>query len=57
MMQRLGHMTSAAMIGIINSGVQNCPVTISDLRVKDVANGVSTAGFLGKMKKMTSISP
>ena len=57
MMQRLGHMTSAATIGIINSGVQNCPVTASDVRNKDVAKGVSTAGLLGKTKKTKSISP
>jgi hypothetical protein len=57
MMQRLGHMTSAATIGIINSGMQNCPVTASDVRNKDAAKGVSTAGLLGKTKKMKSVSP
>lgn len=57
MMQRLGHMTSAATIGIINSGVQNCPVSASDVRNKNAAKGVSTAGLLGKTKKMKSISP
>ena len=55
MMQRLGHMTSAATIGIINSGVQNCPVAISDVRNTDAAKGVSTAGLLGKMEKMKPV--
>ena len=57
LMQRLGHMTSAATIGIINSGVQNCPVSASDIRNKDAAKGVSAAGLLGKTKKMKSVSP
>jgi hypothetical protein len=57
MMQRMGHMTSAATIGIINSGAQNCPFISSDVRNKDAARGASTAGLLGKMKKMKSVSP
>jgi hypothetical protein len=57
LMQRLGHMTSAATIGIINSGVQNCSVSASDIRNKDAAKGVSVAGLVGKTKKMKSISP
>ena len=56
-MQGLGHMISAATIGIINSGVQNCLVTASDVRNKDATKGVSTAGLLGKTKKMKSVSP
>jgi len=50
-------MTRAATIGIVNSGVQNCPVTASDVRNKEAAKGVSNAGLLGKMKKMKSVSP
>ncbi len=50
-------MTSAAIIDIINSGVQNCPVTASDVRNKDATKGVSTAGLLGRTKKMKSVSP
>ncbi len=38
MMQRLGHMTSAGIIDIINSGVQNCPIPASDVRNKDSVN-------------------
>ena len=50
-------MTSATTIGIIKSGVQKCPVTASDVWNKDAAKGVSTAGLLGKLKKMKSVSP
>ncbi len=57
LMQLLGHMTSAATIGIINSGVMNCSVSASDIRNKDAAKGVSAAGLLGKTKKMKSVSP
>ena len=56
-MQRLGHMTSAATIGIINSRVQNFSVSASDIRNKNAAKGVSVAGLVGKTKKMKSISP
>ena len=57
LMQRLGHMTSAATIGLINSGLQNCPVTASDVRNKDAAKGMSAAGLMGKTKKHKSVSP
>ena len=56
MMQRLGHMTSAATISIINSGVHSCPVIASDVWNKNAAKGVSTTGLLGKTKKMKSVS-
>ncbi len=55
--QRLGHMTSAGTIGIINSGVQSCPVSASDIRNKAASKGVSATGILGKTKKMKSVSP
>jgi hypothetical protein len=50
-------MTSAATIGIANSGVQNCPVTASYVRSKDAVKEVPTAGLLGKVKKLKSASP
>ena len=57
LMQRLGHMTSKATISLINSGVQNCPVSASDVRNKDAAKGASVAGLLGKTTKRKSYSP
>ena len=56
-MQRLGHMTSAATIGLINSGMLNCSVSDSDVRNKDAAKGVSVAGLMGTAKKHKTISP
>ena len=50
-------MTSAATIGLINSGMFNCPVSASDVRNKDAAKGVSVAGLMGKAKKHKSVSP
>ncbi len=50
-------MTSAATIGLINSGMLNCPVFASDMRNKDAAKGVSVAGLVGKTKKHKSVSP
>ena len=55
--RRLGHATSKAVIGIINSGVMNCPVSATDVRNNDAAKGVSVAGLLGKTAKKGSISP
>ena len=48
LMQRLGHMTSKATIDLINSGVQNCPISATVVRNKDAAKGVSVAGLIGK---------
>jgi hypothetical protein len=31
MMQRLGHMLIAATIGLIKSGLHNCPIPASDM--------------------------
>jgi hypothetical protein len=56
LMQRIGHVTSAATIGLINSGMLNCPVSASDVRNKDAAKGVFVAGLMGKTKS-TSLSP
>jgi hypothetical protein len=50
-------MTSAATIGIVNSGVQNCSVSAFDIRNNDVAKGVSVYGLVSKTKKMKSVSP
>jgi len=50
-------MTSAAAIGLINSGMLNCPVSASDVRNKDAAKGVSLAGLVGETKKQKSVSP
>ena len=55
--RRLGHATSKAVIGIINSGVMNCPVSATDVRNNDAAKGVSVAGLLGKTTKKGSMSP
>lgn len=57
LMQRLGHMTSAATVSLLNAGVQNCAVTATDVRNKDAAKGVSVAGLMGKTKKRQSVSP
>ncbi len=38
-MHRLGHTTSAATIGLINTRLQNYPVSASDVRNKDAAKG------------------
>jgi hypothetical protein len=57
LMQRLGRMTSKATIGLVNSGIQNCPVSASDVRNKDAAKGVSVAGLLDKTTKRQSMSP
>jgi len=57
LMQRLGPMTSKATISIINSGVQNCSVSVSDVRNKSTAKSVSVAGLLGNTTKHKSISP
>ena len=57
LMQRLGHMTSAATIGLINSGMLNCPVSASDVRNKDTAKGVSVAGLVGETKKQKFVFP
>ena len=54
LMQRLGHMTSNATMSLLNAGVQNCPVTATDVRNKDAAKGVSVPGLLGKTKKRAS---
>ncbi len=50
-------MTRAAIIGLLNSGMLNCPVSASDARNKDAAKGVSVTGLLGKTKKHTFVSP
>jgi hypothetical protein len=50
-------MTSTASIGIINTGVQSCSVSASDILNKNAAKGVSVAGLVGKTKKMKSVSP
>ena len=55
--RRLGHATSKAVIGILNSGVMNCSVSATDVRNKDAAKGVSIAGLLGKTTKRASVSP
>jgi len=47
-MHRLGHMTSKANIILINSIIQNCPVSATDVRNKNAAKGVSLAGLIGK---------
>jgi hypothetical protein len=50
-------MTSKATISLVNSGIQNCHVSATDIRNKDAAKGVSVAGLLGKTTKGKSISP
>jgi len=55
--RRLGHATSKAVIGIINSGVMNCLVFATDVRNNNAAKGVSVAGLLGKTAKKGSIFP
>ena len=47
-------MSSKALVDIINSGVQNCPVTVQDVLRADAIFGRSTAGIKGKTKKMAS---
>jgi hypothetical protein len=56
-MQRLGHVTSAATIDLIHSGMFNCPVSAFYVRSKNDANGVSVAGLVGKTKKHKFVSP
>ncbi len=56
-MQRLGHVTSALIIFIINSGVRNCSVLASDIQNTDATKGVSVDGLVGKTEKMKSVSP
>jgi len=53
----LGHATSMVVIGVINSGVMNCPVSTTDIRKTDDTKGVSVAGLLGKTTNKGSISP
>ena len=48
---RFGHATSKAVIRIINSGVMNCPVSITDLRNIVAAENVSIAVWLEKTAK------
>ncbi len=57
LMQRLEHMTSATTIGLINSGILNCPVSVSDVRNKDAAKGVLVTGLARKTKKHKYVSP
>ena len=57
LMQRLGHVTSKTTSSLINSGVQNCSVSTSEVRNKDTAKGVSVANLRGKTTKRKSISP
>jgi hypothetical protein len=49
--------TSKAVIGIVNSGVMNSPVSATDVRNNDAAKDVSVAGLLGKTPKKGSIPP
>ena len=51
---RMGHMSSKALVDIINSGVQNSPVTAQDVLRADAIFGRSIAGIKGKTKKMAS---
>jgi hypothetical protein len=53
----LGHATSKAVIDIIDSGVMNYPVSITDVRNNDAVESVSVAGLLGETAKKGSISP
>ena len=57
LMQRLGNLTKATTIGIINSRVQNCSVSAYKSQHKDAAKGVSVVGLVGKTKKTKSVSP
>ena len=51
-------MTSAATIGLINSGMFKYPVSsASDVCNKDAAKGVSVAGLFGKTERHKSDSP
>ncbi len=50
-------MTSAVTIGIVNSGMQNCSISASDIQNKDAAKGLSVAGLVGKTEKMNCVSP
>ncbi len=53
----MGHAASKAIIIIINSGVMNCPVSVTDVRNNDADKGASVAGLHGKMAKKGSMSP
>jgi hypothetical protein len=53
----VGHVTTKALISIINSGVTTCPIPAPDVHNNESAKGVSVAGPLGKTKKKGSILP